>query len=193
MYEVPRALEIMKEEGLERGKNTQVYLMAETTPVLFYPERFMNYCDGYSIGSNDATQAILNIDRDNERFTRPILINSKGEKVPYFDETHPDVMDTFRRFITIAKQYKKKTGICGEAPTTKPDDYPAFLYECGIDSISVSSDTWPLVKKLIYFEEMKRLNPEAAGFGYGYWAYNIDAWNSKKFEKKIEKMKQCFK
>jgi len=184
------AQKIAEEEGLVRGKNTEIYAMAETPVVLQFPDAFNPYVDGYSIGSNDATQTFLAEDRDNRIFTDETFRDEEGNKVAYFDERDPLVMRMLENFIKSAKASGKKVGICGEAPSTYPDVYPAFLLKCGIDSISVNSDTWPLVKKLIYCEEMEMKNPEMREIGAGYWAFNIDAWNpkTKGYLKRIEQL-----
>jgi pyruvate,water dikinase len=64
IWEVERALEIMTEEGLERGNDFKIWLMAEVPSIVLLAEEFADHCDGFSIGSNDLTQLLLGVDRD---------------------------------------------------------------------------------------------------------------------------------
>ena len=67
LWEAKKVLEIMKEEGLERGRDFKVWFMAETPSIAIMADEFSKLVDGFSIGSNDMTQGILMIDRDSER------------------------------------------------------------------------------------------------------------------------------
>ena len=65
--EAKGVLKIMKSEGLKRGKNFKVYVMAEIPSNVILADEFCKYFDGFSIGSNDLTQLTLGIDRDSEK------------------------------------------------------------------------------------------------------------------------------
>ena len=80
--EVQQTLKIMEDEGLERSNDFKVWLMAETPSFVLLADQFANYCDGFSIGSNDLTQLILGVDRDSE------LLATMG----YFNEQDPAVL-----------------------------------------------------------------------------------------------------
>ncbi len=126
-----KVLEIMKKNGLERGKNgLEVYVMAEIPANIILADQFCQIFDGFSIGSNDLTQLVLGIDRDAGNLSVAGVSNEKNEAVKRM----------IRDLIKIAKKYKKKVGICGQAPSDFPD-FAEFLVECGIDSISLTPDT----------------------------------------------------
>jgi hypothetical protein len=84
--------------------------------------------DGYSIGSNDLTQLVLELDRDS------------GTVAHLFDERNAAVKPMLRQAIAAAKRMGKPIGICGQAPSDYPD-MAEWLVECGIDSISLNPDT----------------------------------------------------
>jgi len=124
-----RVLRVMKEFGLERGKNNiQVYMMAEIPSNVIEAEDFLEMFDGFSIGSNDLTQLTLGIDRDSRELA------SVG------DERNEAVKNSIRKLIGIARKKKKYIGICGQAPSDY-EDFAAFLVEAGIDSISLNPDS----------------------------------------------------
>jgi len=124
-----KVLEIMKEMGLERGKNgLEAYVMAEIPSNIILADDFADIFDGFSIGSNDLTQLTLGLDRDSEQL------------LPLFDERNAAVTDSIKKLIERARKKGRKTGICGQSPS----DYPsiaAFLVKNGIDSISLNPDT----------------------------------------------------
>jgi pyruvate, water dikinase len=127
--ECKNVLAVMKENGLERGKNgLQVYLMCEIPSNVILAEEFLSLVDGYSIGSNDLTQLMLGLDRDSHLVSH------------VYSERDPAVMRMIKQVITTAKSMNKKIGICGQAPSDFPD-FCNFLTECGIDSISITPDS----------------------------------------------------
>jgi pyruvate,water dikinase len=95
-----------------------------------FAERF----DGFSIGSNDLTQLTLGVDRDSERLAE------------LFDEDDEAVTTLIRRAVEAAHGRGRKVGLCGQAPSNRPE-FARFLVEAGIDSISVSPDTFLRVKR----------------------------------------------
>lgn len=125
--EIRRIVDIMKEEGLERGKDFKVWLMCEIPSNVILVDKFSEFVDGFSIGSNDLTQLILGVDRDSE-----IL-------APLFDERDEAVKRAIAYFIKKAHEYGKTVSICGQAPSVYPE-FCEFLVRCGIDSISVNPD-----------------------------------------------------
>ncbi|HNX10593.1 MAG TPA: phosphoenolpyruvate synthase [bacterium] len=124
--------EIMKQNGLVRGKNgLQIYVMAEIPSNIILADEFCNIFDGFSIGSNDLTQLVLGIDRDTgDNLKVEGLSNEKNEAVKLM----------IRYLIETAKRRNRKVGICGQGPSDFPD-FAEFLVECGIDSISLIPDT----------------------------------------------------
>lgn len=125
--EAKGVLKIMESEGLKRGKNFKVYVMAEIPSNVILADEFCKYFDGFSIGSNDLTQLTLGIDRDSEKLAKT------------FDERNEAVKRMIAMLIKTAHKHKKKVGICGDAPSTLKG-YLEFLIGLEIDSISVNAD-----------------------------------------------------
>jgi pyruvate,water dikinase len=146
VWEAKKVLEIMKEEGLERGKDFQVWFMAETPAIAVMADEFSKLCDGFSIGSNDMTQGVLMIDRDSER------LGLMG----YFDERDPAVERIIAHLIKVAHQNGITVSICGEGPSNLPD-FTEFLVKCGIDSISVNNDAVVRTRQLVASLEQKMI------------------------------------
>jgi len=146
VWEAKKVLEIMKEEGLERGRDFQVWFMAETPSIAVLADEFSKLCDGFSIGSNDMTQGVLMIDRDSER------LGLMG----YFDERDPAVERIIAHLIKVAHQNGVKVSICGEGPSNLPD-FTEFLVKCGIDSISVNNDAVVRTRQLVASLEQKMI------------------------------------
>jgi pyruvate, water dikinase len=126
--EAEKVIELMKSQGLERGKNElELYLMVEIPSNALLAEEFAKLVDGFSIGSNDLTQLTLGADRDSELL----------EEV--FNPFDPAVMQLIRMAIEKARKAGVKIGLCGQAPSDYPE-YARFLVECGINSISFNPD-----------------------------------------------------
>mmetsp|Transcript_4145 Transcript_4145/g.7038 ORF Transcript_4145/g.7038 Transcript_4145/m.7038 type:complete len:586 (+) Transcript_4145:2-1759(+) len=121
--------EILKKNGLARGENgLKVNMMAELPSNVFLADEFLEYFDGFSIGSNDLTQLTLGLDRDS------------GLVAQYFDERNPAVMKGLETLIKAAKAKGKYVGICGQGPSDHPD-LAKWLMEQGIDSVSLNPDS----------------------------------------------------
>jgi len=146
LWETKRCLEIMKEEGLERGKDFQVWFMAETPAICVMADEFSKLCDGFSIGSNDLTQGVLMIDRDSER------LGLMG----YFDERDPAILRMIAHLIKVAHRRGVTVSICGEGPSNLPD-FTEFLVRNGIDSISVNNDVVVRTRQWVASLEQKIL------------------------------------
>lgn len=144
VWEAKKCLEIMREEGLERSRDFQVWFMAETPSIAILADEFSKLCDGFSIGSNDMTQGILMIDRDSERLGQ----------MGYFDERDPAVKRIIAHLIKVAHANGCTVSICGEGPSNLPD-FTEFLVRAGIDSISVNADAVVATKKLVASIEQK--------------------------------------
>lgn len=124
-----KVLATMKEFGLERGKDgLQVYVMCEIPANVILAKEFSEIFDGFSIGSNDLTQLTLGVDRDSALVSH------------VYDEKNEAVKKLIREVIKVAHQYKRKVGICGQAPSDYPE-FAEFLVQQGIDSISLNPDT----------------------------------------------------
>ena len=135
--ELARILKIMEEEGLSRGDDLKVCLMAEVPSNIWNAEEFCKYVDEFSIGSNDLTQLILGVDRD-----------SGSMAGVTFDERDTAVKTAISYLIKIAHKNGKKVGICGQAPSDYPD-FVEFLIKEGIDSISLNPDVIGKTRKLV--------------------------------------------
>jgi pyruvate, water dikinase len=124
-----RVLAEMAKHGLVRGENSlQVYVMCELPSNVQLADEFSKVFDGFSIGSNDLTQLTLGLDRDSELVAH------------LFDERDEAVKRTIAKAIKTVKEYGRKIGICGQAPSDYPE-FARFLVEQGIDSISLNPDS----------------------------------------------------
>lgn len=124
-----KVLEEMAKHGLVQGENgLQVYVMCELPSNVELADRFSEVFDGFSIGSNDLTQLTLGLDRDSALVSH------------LFDERDEAVKRKLARVIATAKQFNRKIGICGQAPSDYPE-FAQFLVEQGIDSISLNPDS----------------------------------------------------
>lgn len=125
-----KVLEVMREGGLEQGKDgLEVYVMAEIPSNIWLADTYADLFDGFSIGSNDLTQLTLGVDRDSDRISA------------LFDERNEAVKRSVAHLIEHAHAHepRRKVGICGQAPSDYPE-FAAFLVEKGIDTISLNPD-----------------------------------------------------
>jgi len=124
-----KVLAILKEKGLERGKDgLEIYVMCEIPSNVILIEQFLEIFDGMSIGSNDLTQLTLGLDRDN------------GALSHIGDERNMAVKELLKKIIKTCREKNKYCGICGQAPSDFPD-FAEFLMQEGIESISLNPDT----------------------------------------------------
>lgn len=121
-------------------KNLKVYVMAELPSNVILADKFLDIFDGMSIGSNDLTQLVLGIDRDNAKIAH------------IADERNEAVKHVIKKIIETCKRRKKYVGICGQAPSDFPD-FAQFLLEQGIDSISLNPDT--VIKTILSLSKNK--------------------------------------
>lgn len=135
LEEADKTLAAMAQNGLRRGHNDlEVYVMCEIPSNAILGEKFAQRFDGFSIGSNDLTQLTLGIDRDSERLA------------PLFSEENEAVTTLISNVIRSAHKLRRKVGLCGQAPSDRPS-FAGFLVSAGIDSISVSPDSFVRVKQ----------------------------------------------
>ncbi|MEO7062024.1 MAG: phosphoenolpyruvate synthase, partial [Lapillicoccus sp.] len=127
--EAKGVVELLAEHGLSRGENgLQVIMMCELPSNAVIADQFLEYFDGFSIGSNDMTQLTLGLDRDSA------LVASS------FDERDPAVKFMLALAIAACKKQGKYVGICGQGPSDHPD-LAAWLLEQHIDTMSLNPDT----------------------------------------------------
>jgi pyruvate,water dikinase len=142
--EADRVLAVMAENGLERGRNgLEVYVMCEVPANVILADRFAERFDGFSIGSNDLTQLTLGVDRDSSRLAG------------LFDESDAAVTTLIEQVVARAHAAGRKVGFCGQAPSNRPQ-YAGFLVGTGIDSISVTPDSFVAVKQHVAAAERSR-------------------------------------
>ncbi len=127
--EAKKLVEITEQNGLIRGKDKlKFYMMCEIPSNVLLAEKFLQYFDGFSIGSNDLTQLTLGLDRDSE------LVSES------FDERNEAVKILLNDAIQICKKLGKHIGICGQGPSDHPD-LAKWLMEQGIDTLSLTPDS----------------------------------------------------
>ena len=127
--EASQVIELLKEQGLERGKDgLRVIMMCELPSNALLADQFLEHFDGFSIGSNDLTQLTLGLDRDS------------GIISHLFDERNDAVKALLAMAIKAAKAKGAYVGICGQGPSDH-SDFAAWLVEQGIDSVSLNPDT----------------------------------------------------
>lgn len=149
--EADRVLEVMAENGLKRGEDgLEVYVMCEIPSNVILAKQFAQRFDGFSIGSNDLTQLTLGVDRDSALLA------------DLFDEDDEAVKWMICNAITEVQKCGGKIGLCGQAPSDHPE-FAAFLIECGIDSISVSPDSFLAVKRQVALAERSLSAPDRLG------------------------------
>ena len=127
--EARAVLDLLKKNGLERGKNgLKIVMMCELPSNAILAEEFLELFDGFSIGSNDLTQLTLGLDRDS------------GLVAESFDERDAAVKALLGMAIRACRKHGKYVGICGQGPSDHPD-LARWLMEQGIDSLSLNPDT----------------------------------------------------
>jgi pyruvate,water dikinase len=123
--------ELLAKHGLKRGEQgLKIIMMCEVPSNAVLADQFLEYFDGFSIGSNDLTQLTLGLDRDSG-----LDILAKD-----FDERDPAVKALLSQAIAACKRANKYVGICGQGPSDHPD-FALWLKEQGIGSISLNPDT----------------------------------------------------
>ncbi len=147
------AYQIMKEVGLERGVDgLKVGIMVEDETNVERIDDYINAgIDFASIGSNDLTQLVMATDRDNEKL----------QKIPWYGETNPAVINKIRRVIRICKERGVDISICGDAPSSNPE-IVKILVEEGIGSMGVTPDSYLAAYRLIRKVEQDRRSQVAA-------------------------------
>ncbi|WP_442489869.1 phosphoenolpyruvate synthase [Halomonas litopenaei] len=132
--EASEVVDLLAANGLKRGDNgLKVIMMCELPANALLADEFLEYFDGFSIGSNDLTQLTLGLDRDS------------GIVAHLFDERNPAVKKLLAMAIQACKAKGKYVGICGQGPSDHPE-LAKWLMEQGIDSVSLNPDavleTW---------------------------------------------------
>ncbi|MGK0437586.1 MAG: pyruvate,water dikinase [Paracoccaceae bacterium] len=138
--EASQVIDLLEKNGLKRGENgLRIIMMCELPANALLADEFLEYFDGFSIGSNDMTQLTLGLDRDS------------GIVSHLFDERNPAVMKMISMAIAACNKAGKYVGICGQGPSDHPE-LAEWLFKQGIDSVSLNPDsvveTWERLAKL---------------------------------------------
>lgn len=146
--ELKEVIDILELNGLKSGLNDlKILMMCEIPSNALLAEEFLQYVDGFSIGSNDLTQLTLGLDRDSN------LVAAS------FDERNDAVKILLQQAITACKKLNKYVGICGQGPSDHPD-FAEWLMNKGIDSISLNPDTvietWLALSKKIAVQKVSK-------------------------------------
>ncbi|RFC35603.1 MAG: phosphoenolpyruvate synthase [Candidatus Nitrotoga sp. SPKER] len=137
--EAERVIEELAKNGLRRGENgLRLIMMCEIPSNALLAEQFLEYFDGFSIGTNDLTQLTLGIDRDS------------GLVAGAFDERNPAVKALLSMAVQACRKANKYIGICGQGPSDHPD-LAQWLVEQGIEAVSLNPDT--VVETWLYLAE----------------------------------------
>ncbi|CAJ1179510.1 phosphoenolpyruvate synthase [Companilactobacillus crustorum] len=150
--EARKVTDIIRNEGLVRGADFKVYMMAEIPSNIILADQFNQFIDGYSIGSNDLAMLILGCDRNNDTVAS------------LFDERNLAVKRAIRHLIKVAHKDGKTVSICGQAPSEYPD-FTNFLIQSGIDYVSVNPDMVKETKRNVAHFEQRIMLDKATGRG----------------------------
>jgi pyruvate,water dikinase len=131
LKQAERVTQLLASHGLVRGENDlKLIMMCEVPTNAILADRFLQFFDGFSIGSNDLTQLTLGLDRD----------SGMELLAADFDERDPAVTTLIEQAIKACLAQGKYIGICGQGPSDHPD-FARWLMEQGISSISLNPDT----------------------------------------------------
>jgi pyruvate,water dikinase len=141
LKQAERVTQLLAQHGLQRGENElKIIMMCEVPSNAILANEFLQFFDGFSIGSNDLTQLTLGLDRD----------SGLELLAADFDERDPAVKVLLKQAITACKAQGKYVGICGQGPSDHPD-FAHWLADEGIHSISLNPDsvieTWKMLAK----------------------------------------------
>lgn len=142
LEEAQQVTALLASQGLSRGRNgLRVIMMCEIPSNALLAEEFLQFFDGFSIGSNDMTQLCLGLDRDSSLVAHA------------FDERNPAVKKILKMAIDACRTQGKYIGICGQGPSDYPD-FAAWLNEVGISSLSLNPDS--IVETWLYLANLTK-------------------------------------
>jgi pyruvate, water dikinase len=131
LKQAEKVIALIAKNGLVRGENgLRLIMMCEVPSNAILADEFLEYFDGFSIGSNDLTQLTLGLDRD----------SGMALLAADFDERDPAVLAMLSRAIRACRAQGKYVGICGQGPSDHPD-FAAWLMNEGIESMSLNPDS----------------------------------------------------
>ena len=138
---------VLEENRLGQENGVPLFIMVELPSNVIEAERFIDEMElsGGSIGTNDLVQTVYAVSRDDlEGYLHPV------------DARSPAVKSMVRKVIQTFVDKGMEIGICGQAPSDHPEEYPPFLIDCGITSISVTADTAIAVRLAVQSAEQKQ-------------------------------------
>ena len=142
LEEARSVVELLAANGLERGKeDLKLIMMCELPTNALLADRYLEYFDGMSIGSNDMTQLTLGLDRDSAIVAK------------LFDERDPAVKALLHMAIAACRKQGKYVGICGQGPSDHPG-FARWLVDEGIDSVSLNPDS--VIETWMYLADPSR-------------------------------------
>ncbi|KQP13050.1 phosphoenolpyruvate synthase [Pseudorhodoferax sp. Leaf267] len=131
LKQAEKVTDLLAHHGLKRGQDDlKIIMMCEVPSNAILADEFLQFFDGFSIGSNDLTQLTLGLDRD----------SGLELLAADFDERDPAVQAMLMRAITACKAQGKYVGICGQGPSDHPD-FAQWLADQGIESMSLNPDS----------------------------------------------------
>ena len=140
--EAEAVIDVLYDNDLHRGENgLEIIMMCEIPSNALLADKFLEFFDGYSIGSNDLTQLTLGLDRDS------------GLVAELFDERNDAVKSLLSMAIKACRKKSKYVGICGQGPSDHPD-LAFWLMEQGISSVSLNPDS--VIETWLYLAEHMR-------------------------------------
>jgi pyruvate,water dikinase len=158
LTEAAQVVELLAANGLKRGARAEgesgaglrLIMMCEIPSNALLADQFLEYFDGFSIGSNDLTQLTLGVDRDSA-----LVAGS-------FDEMDPAVRANLSMAINACRKAGKYVGICGQGPSDNPA-FAEWLVEQGIESLSLNPDT--VVDTWLYLARLAKERESAGSVG----------------------------
>jgi len=143
--ELKAVKDIMHKNGLYQTKDFKLWIMVEVPSTVFLIDKFIDVgIDGISIGSNDLTQLILGVDRDNAKISHE------------FDERNEAVLNAIKHVIERCNARGITASLCGQAPSVYPE-FAEKLVGYGITSMSVNVDVIEKVRRIVASAEQKLL------------------------------------
>lgn len=141
--EIRAVRDMLREMKIHRTRDFKLWIMVEVPSTVFLMDEFCREgIDGVSIGSNDLTQLILGIDRDNEKMA------------PAFDERNPAVMKAIEEVVRVCNKNGVTCSLCGQAPSVYPE-FAEKLVEFGVTSMSVNPDAIEQTRRIVGSAEIK--------------------------------------
>ncbi len=145
-WEVEKIYSVMAQEGLHRGRDYKVWIMAEVPSNFVLADQFAKLCDGFTIGVNDLVQLMLGVDRDSA------ILAEMG----LFDEMDEAVLAAMKHLIVTAHKNGREVCVCGQAPSMYPR-FTQIMVEQNVDMVGVNPDAIVKTRRIIAEAEQRVL------------------------------------